>query len=127
MWSEANTDQNINFGTDLNKLQNWFTKTYKDTTDQFNPLNPNQNGYDKNDFEITYREQGQSENKTVSFRIDVGKGRADFNPLTENVKQYIEKILDREFIAQSPKLSSEIKKEREETNKLSQSQQGIKM
>lgn len=127
LWSEANTDQNINFGTDLNKLQNWFTKTYKDTTDQFNPLNPNQNGYDKNDFEITYREQGQSENKTVSFRIDVGKGRADFNPLTENVKQYIEKILDREFIAQSPKLSSEIKKEREETNKLSQSQQGIKM
>ncbi|WP_233116803.1 zincin-like metallopeptidase domain-containing protein [Aggregatibacter actinomycetemcomitans] len=127
LWSEANTDQNIHFGTDLNKLQNWFTKTYKDTTDQFNPLNPNQNGYDKNDFEITYREQGQSENKTVSFRIDVGKGRADFNPLTENVKQYIEKILDREFIAQSPKLSSEIKKEREETNKLSQSQQGIKM
>lgn len=127
LWSEANTDQNINFGTDLNKLQNWFTKTYKDTTDQFNPLNPNQNGYDKNDFEITYREQGQSENKTVSFRIDVGKGRADFNPLTENVKQYIEKILDREFIAQSPKLSSEIKKEREEINKLSQSQQGIKM
>ena len=127
LWSEANTDQNINFGTDLNKLQNWFTKTYKDTTDQFNPLNPNQNGYDKNDFEITYREQGQSENKTVSFRIDVGKGRADFNPLTENVKQYIEKILDRKFIAQSPKLSSEIKKEREETNKLSQSQQGIKM
>lgn len=127
LWSEANTDQNINFGTDLNKLQNWFTKTYEDTTDQFNPLNPNQNGYDKNDFEITYREQGQSENKTVSFRIDVGKGRADFNPLTENVKQYIEKILDREFIAQSPKLSSEIKKEREETNKLSQSQQGIKM
>lgn len=127
LWSEANTDQNINFGTDLNKLQNWFTKTYEDTTDQFNPLNPNQNGYDKNDFEITYRAQGQSENKTVSFRIDVGKGRADFNPLTENVKQYIEKILDREFIAQSPKLSSEIKKEREETNKLSQSQQGIKM
>ena len=127
LWSEANTDQNIHFGTDLNKLQNWFTKTYEDTTDQFNPLNPNQNGYDKNDFEITYREQGQSENKTVSFRIDVGKGRADFNPLTENVKQYIEKILDREFIAQSPKLSSEIKKEREETNKLSQSQQGIKM
>lgn len=130
LWSEANTDQNINFGTDLNKLQNWFTKTYEDTTDQFNPLNPNQNSYDKNDFEITYREQGQSENKTVSFRIDVGKGRADFNPLTENVKQYIEKILDREFIAQSPKLpklSSEIKKEREETNKLSQSQQGIKM
>ena len=127
LWSEANTDQNIHFGTDLNKLQNWFAKTYKDTTDQFNPLNPNQNGYDKNDFEITYREQGQSENKTVSFRIDVGKGRADFNPLTENVKQYIEKILDREFIAQSPKLSSEIKKEREETNKLSQSQQGIKM
>lgn len=127
LWSEANTDQNIHFGTDLNKLQNWFTKTYEDTTDQFNPLNPNQNGYDKNDFEITYREQGQSENKTVSFRIDVGKGRADFNPLTENVKRYIEKILDREFIAQSPKLSSEIKKEREETNKLSQSQQGIKM
>lgn len=127
LWSEANTDQNIHFGTDLNKLQNWFTKTYEDTTDQFNPLNPNQNGYDKNDFEITYREQGQSENKTVSFRIDVGKGRADFNPLTENVKQYIEKILDREFIAQSPKLSSEIKKEREEINKLSQSQQGIKM
>lgn len=112
LWSEASvSDENKDFGTDLKALQNWFSETFKNTNDPHNPLSENTvNHYDKSLFEITYKGADDKQQK-FELRIDVGKGNGDFNPFENNVKSYLEKSLNRQFIEQTPKLSNEIKQE----------------
>jgi hypothetical protein len=131
LWNEHLADvQNISFNTNLDKLQKWFTDTYGDTENKFNPLNINYQGYAKNNFIIAYKEQSSNEITNFELRIDVGKSPNDFNPLTSHIKNYLESVLNREFIKQQPKLSADIKRERElaEAKKVQHTeQQGIKM
>lgn len=81
----------------------------------YNPLHPEKEyGYDKWQFELTYRtknEQGATIYEKEKVRIDVGKGNADFNPLTMEFKDYLSQLTKTPIIEQTPKLSAEIRQE----------------
>ncbi|MDH2998048.1 hypothetical protein A1D22_09175 [Pasteurellaceae bacterium LFhippo2] len=119
LWTEANNElQNKSFGTDLNRLQeamkDAYTKGQYASNPETNPLHENTErlGYDKWKFEITYQDKNGQIGKT-DFRLDVNKNEGNFNPLTTHIKQEIERIYDMKFIEQKPKLTAEIKQERE--------------
>lgn len=110
LWSEKVRDENLSFGTDLKKLEDFMWRNYV-THNESNPLSTKGTGYDKWKFEFTYQKAtGEIEKKEC--RIDIGKGQGDFNPHREDLKEYIERqIIHSKFVEQTPKLSAEIRQE----------------
>lgn len=120
LWTEANGGiENKNLGQNLTDVQNFIKNTYLNAEwrddKNYNPLHPEKEyGYDKWQFELTYRtknEQGATIYEKEKVRIDVGKGNADFNPLTMEFKDYLSQLTKTPIIEQTPKLSAEIRQE----------------
>lgn len=128
-WSESRRVNNLDFGTDTNKIQEWFESIYGMNKDFIESQQQQSGyGYDKNKFLISYTDNNTGEKHKVSLRVDIGLSENDFNPLKNHIKNYLESVLNREFIEQQPKLSADIKRELDEAKKVQHTeQQGIKM
>lgn len=126
-WSESRRVNNLDFGTDTKKIQEWFESIYGMNKDFIESQQQKSGyGYDKNKFLISYTDNNTGEKHKVSLRVDIGLSENNFNPLNNHIKNYLESVLNREFIEQHPKLSEDIKRELDEAKKLQHiKQQGI--
>lgn len=81
VWSESSRDENLTFNS-IDDLDRWFKDTYR------SEMCGLEEGYDKNKITIDIVKEG-GEVTTLTSRIDVSESPFDFNPRTQNLRDFL--------------------------------------